>query len=131
MSEGMPDQLDRAAAHCAQRVAEGEEAVRIYTSDSSIPSQMRLVLEELIRRQKGLTLISATNLAAQPLLETAEAARVVEASAAAPSDAAPKLYRAHVRAHVARQLPRLPAVPRDRRALAVASVLGAARFRDR
>ena len=90
MSEGMPNQLDRLRL-LRQRVAEGEEAVRVYTSDLIDPSQMRLVLEELIRRQQGLTLISATNLAVQPLFETVEG-EGGEASAAASSDAAPKLY---------------------------------------
>ena len=71
MTEGMPNQLDRLRL-LRQRVAEGEDEVRVYTSDLIDPKQMRLVLEELIRQQSGLTLISASNLAVQPLFETAE-----------------------------------------------------------
>jgi MSHA biogenesis protein MshJ len=90
MSEGMPNQLDRLRL-LRERVAEGEEAVRIYTSDLIDPKQMRLVLEELIRKQKGLTLISASNLAVQPLFETAQD-EDGGPLAAGPSEGAPKLY---------------------------------------
>ncbi len=68
MSEGLPGQIDRLRALRA-RVAEGEDAVRVYTSDLIDPAQMRLVLEELIRRQRGLKLVSATNLSVRPLFE--------------------------------------------------------------
>jgi MSHA biogenesis protein MshJ len=95
MSEGMPNQLDRLQA-LRVRVAAGAEEMRIYTSDLVDPAQMRLVLEELLRRQGRLRLVSATNLPARPLVEREE-----DASAAAPrarSERAagseePQLYR--------------------------------------
>ena len=87
MSEGMPHELDRLEALRA-RVMEGDEAVRIYTSDLIDPKQMRLVLEELIRRQSGLTLVKATNLEVRPLFEEP----APEDAAQAAGDA-PKLYR--------------------------------------
>lgn len=87
MSEGMPHELDRLEALRA-RVMEGDEAVRVYTSDLIDPKQMRLVLEELIRRQSGLTLVKATNLEVRPLFEEP----APEDAAQAAGDA-PKLYR--------------------------------------
>lgn len=92
MSEGMPNQFGRLET-LRQRVAEGEEEVRVYTSDLVDPQQMRLVLEELLRRQSGLKLVSATNLPARPVLEDdADDAAAVELAArdAAPE---PRLYR--------------------------------------
>jgi MSHA biogenesis protein MshJ len=86
MSEGMPHQLDRLGALRA-RVAEGDDAMRVYTSDLIDPKQMRVVLEELLRRQSGLTLLKATNLEVRPLFEEA-----APADGAAPVNA-PKLYR--------------------------------------
>jgi MSHA biogenesis protein MshJ len=91
MSEGMPNQFGRIDS-LRQRVAEGEEEVRVYTSDLVDPQQMRLVLEELLRKQSGLRLVSATNLPARPVLEDdAEDG----AAAEAPRDltAEPRLYR--------------------------------------
>jgi MSHA biogenesis protein MshJ len=87
MSEGMPHELDRLEALRA-RVMEGDEAVRVYTSDLIDPKQMRLVLEELIRRQSSLTLVKATNLEVRPLFEEP----ATEDAAQAAGDA-PKLYR--------------------------------------
>ena len=90
ISEGMPSQLDRLRALRA-RVAEGDEAVRVYTSDLVDPRAMRLVLEELIRKQSGLKLLAATNLPPQPLFDDGD-----KDSKAAPTDgrsSAPKLYR--------------------------------------
>jgi MSHA biogenesis protein MshJ len=72
MSEGMPDQMDRIRALRA-RVEEGEQSVRIYTSDLIDPAQMRLVLEELIRRQDRLELLHASNLDVRPLFDEPEA----------------------------------------------------------
>jgi MSHA biogenesis protein MshJ len=92
LSEGMPNQLGRLDS-LRQRVADGEEEVRVYTSDLVDPQQMRLVLEDLLRRQSGLKLVSATNLPARPVLEddTDDAA----AAAAPVRDTAqePRLYR--------------------------------------
>jgi MSHA biogenesis protein MshJ len=90
MTEGMPNQLERLRL-LRQRVAEGEEEVRVYTSDLIDPKQMRLVLEELIRQQSGLTLISASNLAVQPLFEAAED-EGGEPLATQTQDTGPKLY---------------------------------------
>jgi MSHA biogenesis protein MshJ len=92
MSEGMPNQFGRLET-LRQRVAEGEEEVRVYTSDLVDPQQMRLVLEELLRRQSGLKLVSATNLPARPVLED-DAEDAVAAEASAPDVAPePRLYR--------------------------------------
>ena len=63
ISEGVPDQLERLRA-LRERVASGEEELRVFTTDLVDPVQMRIVLEELLRRQDGLTLISAVNLPA-------------------------------------------------------------------
>src|SRR6185436_4951546 len=63
MTEGMPAQLSQLAA-LRKRVAAGDQEVRVFTSDLVDPKEMRLVLEELLHRQSGLKLVSATNLAA-------------------------------------------------------------------
>ena len=71
IGDGMPAHLDRRRALEAQIVA-GEQTVRIFTSDLVGPAQMREVLEALIERQKGLTLVRAVNLEVRPLIERAE-----------------------------------------------------------
>ncbi len=91
MSEGMPNQLDRLDS-LRQRVAEGEEAVRAYTSDLVDPQQMRLVLEELLRRQSGLKLVSAQNLPARPVLED-DADDAAAAEPVRDETREPRLYR--------------------------------------
>ena len=68
MSEGMPAQLDQLTA-LRDRVAAGDQEVRAFTSDLVDPREMRHVLEELLRRQSGLKLVSATNLPAKSLVE--------------------------------------------------------------
>jgi MSHA biogenesis protein MshJ len=88
MSEGMPNQLDRMQA-LRTSVASGEEEMRVFTSDLVDPAQMRLVLEELLRRQGGLRLVNAVNLPARPLVEREEP---VADEAAEPSSE-PQLYR--------------------------------------
>jgi len=90
----MPSQLDRVRALRA-RVTEGDAAVRVYTSDLVDPRAMRLVLEDLIRRQSGLRLLSATNLPPQALFEDKEHADGAGKPAAddATRSSAPKLYR--------------------------------------
>ncbi len=90
VTEGMPEQLERAHALRAS-VAAHDEEIRVFTTDLIDPSEMRDVLEELLRRQHGLTLVSATNRPAQLISEEAEPAEG-EPAAAEPSDA-PKLYR--------------------------------------
>ena len=68
MAEGMPAQLSQLTA-LRDRVAAGDQEVRVFTSDLVDPREMRLVLEELLRRQSGLKLVSATNLPAKALVE--------------------------------------------------------------
>jgi MSHA biogenesis protein MshJ len=98
IGEGMPSQLDR--LHALQgRVAEGEQTVRIFTSDLVDPREMRVVLEDLLRRQTGLKLLSATNLEPRPLFEDPAKESDAAPGAAGTRDApqpvtgAPKLYR--------------------------------------
>lgn len=91
-SEGVPDQLARLRA-LREAVQSHEEEVRVFTTDLVDPAEMRLVLEELLRRQDGLTLLRAVNRPAEPVLADAKAeAPAASHSAAAKSDA-PKLYR--------------------------------------
>src|SRR6185503_9325364 len=68
LTEGMPAGLDQLTA-LRSRVAAGDQEVRVFTSDLVDPKQMRLVLEELLRRQTGLKLVSVTNLPAKALVE--------------------------------------------------------------
>jgi MSHA biogenesis protein MshJ len=67
---GMSDDFERLQI-LRRRVAEGQESVRIFTSDLVDPAQMRFVLEDLIGRQGGLDLVSARNLEVLPLIEQA------------------------------------------------------------
>lgn len=93
MSEGVPNQIDRLRA-LRERVVAGDEEMRVFTTDLVDPAQMRLVLEELLRRQDGLELVSAVNRAAQPLVEEEEPAFGEPATTAAtPRSDTPKLYR--------------------------------------
>jgi MSHA biogenesis protein MshJ len=92
-SEGVPEQLERLVALRAS-VQSRDEELRVFTTDLVDPTQMRVVLEELLRRQGGLTLVSAVNRPAQPVLDDGGA----DESAATPSNeanssTAPKLYR--------------------------------------
>jgi len=82
---GMSDQFDRLRT-LRRRVEESEESVRVFTSDLVDPAQMRFVLEDLIRRQSGLTLVRASNLEVTPLID-----RDAESSDAAGDG--PMLYR--------------------------------------
>jgi MSHA biogenesis protein MshJ len=93
MSEGVPGQLDQLRA-LRERVTAGEEEMRIFTTDLVDPAEMRLVLEELLRRQTGLVLVSAINKPARPVIEELEP----ESDSAATEDEesrsdAPRLYR--------------------------------------
>jgi MSHA biogenesis protein MshJ len=92
MSEGIPTQLDRLRA-LRDSVAAGDEAVKIFTSDLVDPKQMRFVLEELISKQAGLKLVSATNLEPRPLFEDAKSPEEDQTDGAAQKSDAPKLYR--------------------------------------
>ena len=91
MSEGVPEQLERLRALRA-RVAASDEEMRIFTTDLVDPAEMRSVLEELLRRHAGLTLVSAVNRAAELVLVDEEPAPG-EAPPEKPSSDAPRLYR--------------------------------------
>lgn len=85
--------LDGGAGNSLQRlqslreaVEAREEELRIFTSDLVDPAQMRLVVEDLIERQRGLELIRTSNVGARPLLPAADGAD----TASAPE---PNLYR--------------------------------------
>jgi len=85
----MPGQLEQLRA-LRERVADGDDEIRVFTTDLVDPSEMRLVLEELLRRQAGLTLVSAVNRPARPIV-----AEGVDSHASATERAsdAPRLYR--------------------------------------
>jgi MSHA biogenesis protein MshJ len=91
LSEGVPEQLERLRA-LRERVAAGEEEMRVYTTDLVDPAQMRAVLEELLRRQSGLKLVNAVNQPAQPLVVD-DAPGAGETPERKPDSDAPQLYR--------------------------------------
>lgn len=92
MTEGMPAQFSQLTA-LRDRVAAGDQEVRVFTSDLVDPKEMRLVLEELLRRQSGLKLVSATNLPAKPLLEGEAEPDVAKDDGATANPREPQLYR--------------------------------------
>lgn len=92
MNQDMPIALDRLRT-LRDRVAKGDDDVKLLTSDLVDPQQMRFALEDLLHRRSGLRLISATNLTPRPLLEDAPAAVEAQAGEAAPKSDAPKLFR--------------------------------------
>jgi MSHA biogenesis protein MshJ len=92
MTEGMPAELEQLTA-LRNRVATGDQEVRLFTSDLVDPKQMRLVLEELLRRQSGLKLVSATNLPAKPLVEGNAEPSAAKDDGAKPGSKEPQLYR--------------------------------------
>lgn len=94
VGEGMPEQAARLQA-LRESVQARDAEMRDFTTDLVDPAEMRVVLEELLRRQNGLTLVSAINLPALPVLgdEGAEASGDSSDSAAAEASDAPKLYR--------------------------------------
>lgn len=65
---GMNDQLTR-LQQLRRSVEEGEETMRVFTSDLVDPAQMRFVIEDLLARHDGLELVSARNLDVRPVLE--------------------------------------------------------------
>jgi MSHA biogenesis protein MshJ len=83
VEDGVPGKLQRAAI-LKQRIDETAETIRVFTSDLVDPQQMRAVLEDLIRRQAGLRLVSMRSLPAEPLLAAEEEAA---------DDDGPRLYR--------------------------------------
>jgi len=91
LTEGVPEQLERLRA-LRERVATGEEEMRVYTTDLVDPGQMRAVLEELLRRQSGLKLVNAVNRPAEPLVLDDEPAAEATPQPKSDSDA-PQLYR--------------------------------------
>jgi MSHA biogenesis protein MshJ len=90
--EGMPEQAARLTA-LRETVQARDEEMRIFTTDLVDPVEMRIVLEELLRRQQGLTLVSALNRPAEPLLDEDRAATLGEPVATEDLSDAPKLYR--------------------------------------
>ena len=92
VSEGVPDQLERLRA-LRDSVRARDEEMRVFTTDLVDPRDMRLVLEELLRRQDGLELVSAVNRPAQAVLEDDEQPTPGAPTEAATSSDAPKLYR--------------------------------------
>jgi MSHA biogenesis protein MshJ len=73
IGDGMPAHLERLKM-LQQQVEATEKTVRVFTTDLVTPTQMRLVLEELIDRQRGLRLVKASNLEVKPLIENDDAA---------------------------------------------------------
>jgi MSHA biogenesis protein MshJ len=71
IGDGVPGKLQRLEI-LKRQVDETGESVRVFTTDLVNPTQMRVVLEDLIRRQDGLELISMSNLAVEPLIEDQE-----------------------------------------------------------
>jgi MSHA biogenesis protein MshJ len=95
ISEGVPDQLERLHA-LRSGVQARDEEMRVFTTDLVDPLQMRVVLEELLRRQDGLTLVSAVNVPALSVLDDEGAAATTANPAGADMaklSGAPKLYR--------------------------------------
>ncbi len=92
MTEGMPAQISQLTA-LRDRVAAGDQEVRVFTSDLVDPKEMRLVLEELLRRQSALKLVSATNLPAKPLVEGDAEPVAAKDVGAKPKSKEPQLYR--------------------------------------
>jgi MSHA biogenesis protein MshJ len=92
MSEGLPAQLDQLTA-LRSRVAAGEKEAHVFTSDLVDPKEMRLVLEELLRRQSGLKLVNAMNLPAKPLVENSMEPAATKDGDARGNSADPQLYR--------------------------------------
>jgi MSHA biogenesis protein MshJ len=86
IGDGMSGQLERLRGLRTQ-VAEGRDSLRVFTSDLVDPATMRFVLEDLIRRQTGLQLVSVSNLPGRPVVEE------TGVPDAAPATDGPRLYR--------------------------------------
>ena len=69
IGDGMSGNLSRLQV-LRQQVSEGEESMRIFTSDLVDPAQMRFVLEDLLRGRPGLELVSMSNLRVEPVIKT-------------------------------------------------------------
>ncbi len=96
VGEGMGDQVERVTALRAN-VAARDEEMRAFTNALVDPDEMRAVLEELLKRQDGLTLVSAVNRPARAVLGDEPAPEDQQGSETVTHDAsgsdAPKLYR--------------------------------------
>lgn len=86
LNDGMPGRQQRLKILKA-KLAETQDSVRVFTSDLVDEEQMRFVLEDLIRRQDGLSVVSVSNLPAQSLFEDAAETEGSE------GDTGPELYR--------------------------------------
>ena len=64
---GMSEQLRR-LDQLRRSVADGEESMRVFTSDLVDPEQMRFVIEDLLEQHAGLELVAARNIPARPVL---------------------------------------------------------------
>ena len=84
MTDGAPNRMERLRV-LRQRLQETEDSVNIFTSDLIDPTQMPVVLEDLLRAQSGLRLISMSNLDVRPVIEEGEDSER--------SNGAPQLYR--------------------------------------
>lgn len=73
-----------------EAVESRDAELRVFTSDLVDPSQMRLVVEDLIKRQSGLELVRTQNVAARPLIEQVEP--TVDVSFDNSDEAEPNLY---------------------------------------
>src|SRR5690606_22175172 len=66
VSDGVPGKLRRLEL-LRRSVDQTAESIHVFTSDLVDPRQMRAVLEDLIRRQKGLRLVSMSSLPVEAL----------------------------------------------------------------
>jgi MSHA biogenesis protein MshJ len=67
IGDGMSGQFSRLDA-MRRQVTQGEEAIRVYTSDLVDPAQMRYVLEDLLRGRSRLELVSISNVPVEPIV---------------------------------------------------------------
>ncbi len=88
LNDGMPGGLQRLKVLKA-KLAETRDSVRVFTSDLVDPAQMRFVLEDLMDRQRGLSVVSVSNLPAKSLFE--------QEDGEADAQPGPQLYRHGVR----------------------------------
>jgi MSHA biogenesis protein MshJ len=92
VGEGMGEQFERVRA-LRENVQARDEEVRAFTTALVDPDEMRAVLEELLRRQEGLTLVSAVNRPARAVLEDETTPEQSQGDTAEEPSDAPKLYR--------------------------------------
>jgi MSHA biogenesis protein MshJ len=90
MSAGVPGRMDRLHA-LEEATSAGARELDALTNAFVEPREIRALLEELLRGRRGLTLVSAANLDAEPLLELGAAAAAAATSGTASDE--PQLYR--------------------------------------